>query len=251
MTLPILTYHRLLPEAPTVERDPKRIAVSQEQFRTHLRWLKRFGYRSVRLEDYVQRLKKRQSYPPRHFAITFDDGYVEVLTLALPVLKEFGFTATVFAVSDELGGKNHWDDGEAALLTIDQYRELEKAGITIGAHSCTHAHLPRVEDALAKRELRDSKIRLEAALGHPVALFAYPYGETDDRIDAFAREAGFEAAFATDRAPQHHADNPYRLRRAVVFPKNNAWEILIKVQPWYFRYQDWKKGRKGEWANGR
>ena len=241
MYLPILTYHRLLAEHPTQQRDPKRISVSRDQFRSHLRWLKRLGYRSFSLADYSRALKEHRSISARSFAITFDDGYEEVLTLGLPVLQEFGYTATVFAVPGQLGGSNAWDDGAARLLTAAQLRQLDDAGITIGAHTCQHVHLTKVETETAKQEIKNSKIKLEEAIGHPVTLFAYPYGETNEQVDALTREAGFDLAFATDRAPANHADNLFRLRRVVVFPRNTAWEILMKVQTWYPAYQDWKR----------
>jgi peptidoglycan/xylan/chitin deacetylase (PgdA/CDA1 family) len=239
--LPILTYHRLLAESPTPERDPKRISVSRDQFRAHLRWLKRLGYRSLSLTDYSRLLRQGGPIPSRSFAITFDDGYEEVLSLGLPVLQEFGFTATVFAVPGQLGGCNKWDDGRATLLTVDQYKQLEKTGITIGAHTCQHVHLTKVDRETARREISESKTKLEQALGHPVNLFAYPYGETNEVVDALTREAGFDVAFATDRASADHQENLFRLRRIVVFPRNTLWEILMKVQPWYPAYQDWKR----------
>ena len=240
-SLPILTYHRLLAETPTSAVDPKRISVSQTQFRQHLRGLHWLGYKTMALPDYIRRLKQREPVPSRTVAITFDDGYEEVLTLGLPVLKEFGYTATVFAVLGQLGGSNQWDDGAAKLLTQTQLLELDAAGITIGAHTCQHVHLTRVGVDQARKEIKDSKSLLEKVLGHPVTLFAYPYGETDDQVDGFVHEAGFEAAFATDRAPIDHASNLYRIRRAVIFPRNTTWEILIKSQGWYSSYQDWKR----------
>ena len=239
--LPILTYHRILSEKATPSVDPKRISVSQGQFRSHLRWLKRLGYSTLDLPDYVRRLRQNQAIPRRAIGITFDDGYEEVLTLGLPILQEFGYTAAVFAVPGQLGGTNQWDDGDARLLTADQLRILDQAGVTIGAHTCQHVHLPRIDRETARREISDSKLRLEDLLGHPVKLLAYPYGESDPPIEALAREAGFEAAFATDRAPRDHSQNLYRLRRAVVFPRNTVWEILVKAQRWYPAYQDWKR----------
>jgi len=240
--LPILTYHRLLAQKPTKNVDPKRISVSQAQFRKQLRWLKRLGYRTLALPDYVRVLLQGGKAPSRSFAITFDDGYEEVLTLGLPDLQEFGYTATVFAVAGQPGGANLWDDGGAKLLSADQLRLLDKSGITIGAHSCQHVHLTQVSPGAAKREIAESKEILEQSLGKPVTLFAYPYGETNDSVDRYAREAGFEAAFATDNASRDHSQNLFRLRRVVVFPRNTVWEILMKIQARYPAYQDWKKG---------
>jgi peptidoglycan/xylan/chitin deacetylase (PgdA/CDA1 family) len=239
--LPILTYHRLLAETPTKSVDPKRISVSQEQFRKHLCWLKRLGYRTLPLPDYVRILLQGEMVPARSFAITFDDGYEEVLTLGLPVLQEVGYTATVFAVPGQLGGSNVWDDGGAKLLTVDQLRRLDQAGISIGAHTCQHVHLTQASPVAAKREISESKRALEQSLGKAVPLFAYPYGETNDSVDHYAREAGFEAAFATDQASPDHSQNPFRIRRVVVFPRNTLWEIFMKAQKWYPAYQDWKR----------
>jgi peptidoglycan/xylan/chitin deacetylase (PgdA/CDA1 family) len=237
--LPILTYHRILDQPSTQELDPSRIAVSQKQFRTHLSWLKRLGYKTVSLSDYAQKLRAGARLPARHFAIAFDDGYREVLTRGLPVLKEFGFSATVFAVAAE--ERNVWDDGKAPLMTSLELREWRAAGMEVGAHTCHHVHLTRVSSDMARTEMRDSKARLETLLGQTVSTLAYPYGESTAAIEDLARDAGFEAAFATDRAPHDHSQNPYRLRRAIVFPRTTSWEILIKTQRWYPAYQDLKR----------
>jgi peptidoglycan/xylan/chitin deacetylase (PgdA/CDA1 family) len=242
--LPILTYHRLLAQDPTQNVDPHRISVSQNQFRNHLRWLKRLGYRTLSLPDYIHTLRQGGKIPGRSFAITFDDGYEEVLTLGLPLLQEAGYTATVFAVPGQLGGANVWDNAGARLLAVEGLRILDQAGITIGAHTCQHVHLTRVSPAIAKREISESRKILEECLKKNVALFAYPYGETNDSVDQYAREAGFAAAFATDNAPRDHDANLFRLRRSVVFPRTNVWEILWKVQRWYPAYQDWKRGER-------
>ncbi len=252
MYLPILTYHRLLPEDPTSARDPKRIAVSRSQFDSQLAWLARLGYRSFSLADYPRAVRQRQAPATKTFAITFDDGYEEVLTLGLPLLKKWGFTATVFAVPGQLGGCNAWDEGQAKLLSAEQYQMLDQSGITIGAHTCSHVHLPQVDAATARREIGDSKTQLETMLGKPVTLLAYPYGESTPEVEAISKEVGFEMAFATDRASRDHAENVYRVRRAVVFPRNTAWNILWKVQPWYPKYQDRRRqGDGGTCLSGR
>lgn len=242
MYIPILTYHRLLKETSDRSLDPSRIAVSAGQFRSHLAWLSRWGYHSVSLVDYARKLRSGPEKPaPKSFAITFDDGYEEVATLALPLLQEFRFTATVFAVPGQLGGSNAWDDGRCRLLSADQLHAWRQGGMTIGAHTCSHIHLTRADTETARREINESKKRLEDTGRQPIALFAYPYGESSPDIQALVQEAGFEAAFATDRAPRHHEENLFRLRRVVIFPRTNAWELFWKIQTWYPAYQDWKR----------
>jgi peptidoglycan/xylan/chitin deacetylase (PgdA/CDA1 family) len=238
--LPILTYHRILATKTGASADPKRIAVHVKQFRRHLAWLSWLGYSTIRLEDYAQELKRGgRRAGCKTFAITFDDAYEEVLTLGLPILKEYGFIAATFAVSAEQS--NRWDDGKSRLMTSEQLKTWKRAGMEVGAHSCHHAHLTQIDPAQAKREIVESKQQLQDQIGGEVSLFAYPYGETNDEVDAMVSEAGYDAAFATDRAPRDHRANRFRLRRAVIFPRNNAWQILWKAQKWYPRYQDFKR----------
>lgn len=255
MLLPILTYHRLLRGPATRDADPHRISVSVAQFRSHLSWLRRLGYQTVRLDDYAKALQGKMrldavyekegklAVRSKYIGLTFDDGYEEVLTLGLPLLQEFGFTATVFAVSAELGGHNRWDNGDARLLTGEQYKTLLKAGISVGSHTRTHAHLPRLFDPQARQEIIRSKRDLESALGVEIGTLAYPYGETNERVESLVREAGYLAAFATDQAPVDHLANVFRLRRTTVFPSNNTFQVFLKTQAWYPALQDWKRNQ--------
>ncbi|HVO32732.1 MAG TPA: polysaccharide deacetylase family protein [Elusimicrobiota bacterium] len=239
--LPILTYHRILRHPGDRIVDPHRIAVSREQFDRHCAWFRRIGLRTIPLAEYVSILRSGRPLPPRRLAITFDDGYEDVGTYGMPILAKYGFTATLFAVPGDLGGTNQWDDSSAPLMNADQLRAWQRAGHEIGAHSMHHAHLTRLSGEQAFNEMSDSKKALEDALGKPVPLLAYPYGETNNMVGRLAQEAGFEAAFATDHAPRDHAANPYWLRRAVVFPRNSIWEMFCKTRRWYPRYQDWKR----------
>ena len=226
--LPILTYHRVVNEVPTKAVDPKRIAVSAAQFRSHLRMLQRLGYYSFPLNQYPALLREGKSVSPRSIAITFDDAYEEMVTLALPILKDTGFTATVFAVSGHLGKLISGMTGHANLLTDEGLRTWRRAGMEVGSHTSHHVHLPQVDEATAKREIGDDKKRLEEILGENVPTFAYPYGEADEKASRLVYEAGFEGAFVTDRGRRDHTDNLFRIRRVVIFPRTNRWDSFLE-----------------------
>jgi peptidoglycan/xylan/chitin deacetylase (PgdA/CDA1 family) len=242
--LPILTYHRLLVKEPMAIADPNRIVTSASLFRRHLTLLKRLGYRTLDLAEYPPMLRQGRKLPSRTFAIAFDDGYEEMLTLALPILREFGFSATVFALPGYLGGTNAWDDGQARLLTAKAMQELDRSGIRIESHASRHVHLTQVRADQARTDMSEAKSRLEEILGRRVSLLAYPYGESNEEVERIAEEVGYEAAFATDRAPRDHSANRYRLRRVVAFPRTTPWQALLKVQRWYPAYQDWMRRGK-------
>jgi peptidoglycan/xylan/chitin deacetylase (PgdA/CDA1 family) len=241
MYIPILTYHRVIREKPTRDVDPSRIAVSAQQFRSHLRLLRQMGYSGIGLNTYAERLRHHQKIRPKTLAISFDDGYEDNLTVALPILKEFGFTATIFGVTGHVGGRNIWDGGGMRLLSKEGWRLLRREGIDVGSHTVHHPHLPRLGIDQARQEIQESKEQLEDLLGESISTFAYPYGETNDAVEKLVHEAGYTAGYATDHAPARHEQNPFRVRRIVIFPKTTALQLAWKVQRWFPVYQDWKR----------
>ncbi|GEM_PF-3039784 len=197
---PILMYHRIVDRV--VVPDPYHLFLSVSDFEAQMRYLWRHGYQTTPFEDMVPgpgRLKQRHG---RRFAITFDDGYREVITHALPVLRKYGFTATVFLVSSNLGGVNDWDKGRAQivpLLDLSAVRELAASGISFGAHGVTHRSLPYLALAQARQEITGAKYQLEDATGSAINLFSYPYGASTERVQDLVMQAGYVAAFGIEQ----------------------------------------------------
>lgn len=84
------------------------------------------------------------------------------------------------------------------LLNPAELKQLDSAGMTIGAHSMSHPVLSCLPTDLARAEIAESRARLEAVLGKRVWAFAYPFGDQQSvrpEIFAMAREAGYAAAF--------------------------------------------------------
>jgi peptidoglycan/xylan/chitin deacetylase (PgdA/CDA1 family) len=129
--------------------------------------------------------------------LTFDDGYINVLEAALPVLQRHGFEATAYIISDRLGGHNEWDEGPVwPLMASGQVLELAAAGFEIGSHAATHMRLAGAEPGQLAAEVRDSKAKLAALLGTEIHGFAYPYGSMDAAARRAVRDAGYEHACA-------------------------------------------------------
>lgn len=142
------------------------------------------------------------------FHLTFDDAYRNVLDV-VPILEGLGIPATVFASTSfadtgatfavpELVTRIRGYEAEASTLDWVALRGLAERGLEIGSHTVCHPHLTRLSDAELERELTESKQRLETELGRPCRYLAYPYGETDARVQQAARAAGYAAAFALD-----------------------------------------------------
>ena len=201
--MPILMYHRVLPRGSADPDDPYSTPI--EMIESHLDWLGQRGFAPVPLDLALQPPQQGEG---RRFAVTFDDGYGDFLELALPLLRRRGVPATVFAVSNAVGGRSHWDRG-APLLSAAGLRELQSEGIFVGSHGRTHRRLAGLPHAELESEVAGSKQDLEELLGAPVRHFAYPYHSLDGMAMEAVRQAGFEGAAGGNE----NAHQPFNLHR--------------------------------------
>ena len=194
MKIPILTYHSL-------DETGSVISTAPENFRRQMKFLSENGYRAVSLGELVEGLRSNKTPPPKSFALTFDDGFRSVYSEAFPVLAAYGFTATVFLVTDFCGGYNDWSGGghEVPRRPLLSWREIKEmrlyGGIEFGSHTRTHPDLTALSAVQVENELAGSKALIEDRLGCEAALFAYPYGKLDPTVKK-AVERIYRAAFS-------------------------------------------------------
>jgi len=193
--MPVLLYHRVVPAAPS--DDPFGNFVSVASFESQLRWLRDQSYRTVPLPALETIFSGAPALPRRPIAITFDDGYADNYEHAWPLLKRYGFQATVFMVTDAIGRGSDFDDAYPAspMLTVDQIREMSRDGVTLGSHTCSHpSSLMDLGETELARELASSRASLEGLLGAPVTVFAYPHSRHDHRVEQAVASAGYRLA---------------------------------------------------------
>ncbi len=206
----ILTYH-------SIDRLGSIISVTPEAFRSHVEWLAASHVRTVPLAELLQ-----LSDDVDAVAVTFDDALVSIATNAAPILADLGVPATVFVVTQCVGGDNRWGRGSdagipvQAVLGWDELAKLRARGFMIGAHTRRHRQLPRCSDAELVDELGGSADDIMRALGERPTSFAYPYGSIDDRVTHAAR-AHFAIACTTEHRLVTAATNPARV------PRLDAW----------------------------
>lgn len=196
---PVLMYHKV--GAPVAAARDRFLNVSATHFRRQMRALSRLGYQARPFADIVRALRGEICLPPRTVAITFDDGYQCIGDAAAPILAEFGFPATIFAVSQGAGRSNAWDRAtgqpELPLLGWPELRALDAAGWEIGGHTRSHPHLDQLEDGAALREIALGKAEIEAEIGRTCQTFCYPFGHLSARTPGLVRAAGFLGACTT------------------------------------------------------
>lgn len=290
--LSVLIFHRVRPEVdPLFPNEP-----DAESFEAQMRWVQRW-FNVLPLAEAVARLRTG-SLPARAMAITFDDGYADNCTVAMPILRGLGLHATFFIASGYLDGGRMWNDtiietmrvapeGEldlsalqlgvhrletpatraaAALhiiqslkyfaleqrerlaqavatqvgqrlpdnlmLTTIQLRRLHQQGMGIGAHTVSHPILSALPTARAREEIVAGKTQLEALIGVPVRLFAYPNGKpgrdyTADHV-RMVREAGFDGALSTAWGTARFGGDPYQLPRFTPWDRR-TWSYALRL----------------------
>lgn len=189
----ILGYHSISDNP----RDPW--SVSKQNFLSQMQWLRKNNFSVVSLGELLKDVKQNRNRR-RTVTLTFDDGYVDFLENAVPILKSFGFHATVFVPAGMIGGRSEWDSFDKYKSVADwaQLREMLRAGHTIGGHGLIHVNLTKLNDHDLIREVEASKEILETGLDTKVDCFSYPFGSFTEREIGAVRKAGYVCALANN-----------------------------------------------------
>ncbi len=239
MAIPILMYHNIAPVPREIDRQ-RSLYTTPRLFAQQMGLLRMLGYTGLSMSDAMPYLRgDRQG---RVAVVTLDDGYVDNLENALPILKRNNFSATCYAVSGSLGGYNEWDARKLGIrkpiMSHAQLREWHDNGMEIGAHTRTHPHLTQCNDAQLRDEIEGSKKALEDLIGAPVTQFCYPYGSLDERVVAATREAGFTAATTVDHGRAQPGSDLFWLPRVKITRNHFAPQFMVRVLT---RYKEQRK----------
>lgn len=206
LKIPIIMYHYV--EYVKDRRDAVRIKLNTTpaDFEEQLRELKDAGYESYFMRDIPDLLSSKKYYTDRSIVLTFDDGYEDFYINAFPLLKKYNIRATVYIITDLIG--------EKGFLHKEQIRELIRSGlIEIGSHTLSHPYLKTTDDEESRRQIFQSKKKLEKEFGIEIESFAYPYGAMNPSTVLQVKEAGYTNAASVIFGSIQSADNLFFLFR--------------------------------------
>lgn len=222
----ILMYHRVANHS-----NYDQLVVSLEHFEQQMAYLQK-KCRVISLEQAIKELK--EGNVQSGVVVSFDDGYLDNLQNALPILKKYNIPATIFVTTgfcdQSMSHSRYINDKQRVHLNWDEVCMLaEEPGITIGSHTISHPFLSRIDAGKSQTEIRDSKSFIESKLNKSVDYFCYPSGDFSNQEIEFVKEAGYHAAVTVSPGRNHSLSSPYTLKRTEVNDKDGLDEMRYKL----------------------
>ncbi len=199
--IPIFLYHH-------IRNVKERWSVSPSLFEEEVKYLFDYGYHSVAMDAYENAVQNHTELPKKPVVLTFDDGYEDMYTHALPILQKYGMVGTFYIITGFVGTNG--------FLTWDQLSEMQKAGMEIGGHTVHHVFLANLPMNMAKEEIEKCKSELEKHLGNKITSFAYPFNDHNKTVEKLVEQAGYTNAVIVDIHYGDDPTNPYSIPRITV-----------------------------------
>jgi peptidoglycan/xylan/chitin deacetylase (PgdA/CDA1 family) len=177
------------------------LSVTPTNFAAQMAWAHDHGFHTVGLDDLYDALAHNRQMDSRDMVLTFDDGYQDFYTNALPVLETYHYRATAFVITGFVGRPGY--------MSWAQVIDADLRGFTIGSHTMTHPNLTRQTATGLKAQMQGSKEQLERHLGHPVLDFCYPSGAYNANVIAAAKASGYRDATTTAFAAYESLDTAF------------------------------------------
>ena len=232
--VPVLMYHRVVPEPP--QGTINNIHITCSELSAQLTSLTRRGFEFVTFQDL-----EAGSRPRKPVILTFDDGYKDNHDYLLPILVQHRARAVIYAMADRSLRSNKWDiptgEPEAMLMNDTELKTCNDSGrIEIACHGLQHRNLTELSHKELKEEVGRSKEQLEYLIGKEIVSFAYPYGAYGNREVAAVRSTGYQFAVGTENGPLALAEDRWRVRRIVIFSGTGSFSFWKKSSGFYNRY---------------
>lgn len=218
--IPIIMYHYVDYVKDINDVIHKGLSINPIFFEQELKTLKEAGYQTYFVKEIPDILDEKISYSTQSAVLTFDDGYEDFYTVAFPILKKYQMKATIYVVYDFIGRKGFMDEEEIKEV-------IESGLVELGSHTLNHFYLKLSPEPVAKKQIFESKKKLEERFGVEVKTFAYPYGAFSQKTVDLVKEAGYTAAVSVIPSMQQSKNDLYYLGR--VRPGIFGGKSIVKV----------------------
>ncbi len=223
--VPVLMYHRIIPPAQAGDSLPG-LVVPPTLFAAQMDALAAAGWHTITAAKLLQDLAAGVRPAPKTFVVTFDDGYDDGYTYALPVLESHGFVATYYVIAGRIGNA----PGPLEALTPEHVQALAQAGMEIGNHTYNHVDLATASASVRHYQVFAASAKIQSLVGRAPTTLAYPFGAWDAAAAAEVKAAGIGIAFTTVEGAREAWTTRYACPRVRVGPGTTPAMLLGLVQ---------------------
>jgi peptidoglycan/xylan/chitin deacetylase (PgdA/CDA1 family) len=222
-TVPILVYHQFSND------HSEKLTIKAEYFYEQMLYLKENGYKVIDLDHLLDFMEFKTPLPEKSIVITIDDGWLSAYEIAYPILKQFGFSATLFVYTDFIGGDQ--------AMNWEQLKEMSENGFDIQSHTHSYQSLTMIKENesfksyfdFLVQDIEASKMAIHQHLNLDCRYLAYPFGETNPLVISLVKKLGYRAAFTVNRASTPFFVNPYNIGRSIIYGDFDMDEFIKKV----------------------
>lgn len=245
--VPILMYHRIA----SIPGD--RNALPPNKFAEQLSYLARNGFTTITPKMLFTAYTEGIPLPKKPILLTFDDGYVDNYTEAMPLLKHYKMNAVVFPIANWIGKDNNWENFHkkpTKTMTWNELSAWRDNGLQIEGHTFNHPFLTNCTQEQLCIELSDSRAVLESNLQMPIDFLCYPYGFFNTETVSAVKAAGYKGAFAIFDHVSLWKLNLYALPRIPIPSHQSMWEFRLKVSSLHLLFvamRKWERNIKLFW----
>jgi peptidoglycan/xylan/chitin deacetylase (PgdA/CDA1 family) len=212
-TVPVLSYHNF-----SIEKSTNRMTVTQTAFEEQMKLLKDKGYRVITLDQLLDFLDFKSQIPKKSVVITIDDSWRSTYDIAFPILKKYGYPATLFVYTDMLTGSKK-------TLSWELLQEMAKDGMDVQGHTKTHRNLTLNDNKKSFREyfkeieeeLSESARIIKIRLNKDIKYLSYPDGETSSLVIELVKKYDYQGAFTAKRGGNPFFIHHYRINRSMIY----------------------------------
>jgi peptidoglycan/xylan/chitin deacetylase (PgdA/CDA1 family) len=189
------------------------LSVSPTSFGKQLDWLSAHGYHTASFDQWIH-----QTLPQKPIILTFDDGYEDAHSAALPALEAHHMTGTFYIVTGFIG--------KPGYMTWNELQDLQQQGMEIGAHTVSHQDLSKLTPALQQKQIMQSIDTLQATLHFTIETFAYPSGKYNASTKKILQKAHIPYAVSTHHGIATKKSDSLALPRIRMHDTMNLGETL-------------------------
>lgn len=234
LSIPILMYHQIM----SVPHPAYfKYSIATTTFAAQMKIIKLLGFTPINFGNLINYKEGRTKLPSRPIIISFDDGYVDTIENAVPILEALGFAAVFYIPTDFAGRTSSWDLSklgvEFPVIGWTTIRQLDMDGFQIGSHSMTHPYLADLSSTECFDELKGSREKLEYHLGHEIVHLAYPYGSFNEEVRSIAADSGYLTACTVDTGFATSKVDLLALPRINVKGRDSLLDFIVKLYTGY------------------